>query len=131
MRLIQATLCFVFILLSSSAIAQNSNDTQGLTGNWTSETADGVFTQLEVTPSGKFILREQHSRDPRRAYLCGRLTDRGTTLALDVKAMKERLINGDIEQNVGEQTITLDVVRRSNRTLVVKYDQRTIVLNLI
>ncbi len=131
MRLIQATLCFVLVMLASSAMAQTSSTMQSLAGNWTSETADGVFTQLEVSTGGKFVLREQHSRDPRRAYLCGHLTDRGSTLALDVKGMKERLINGDIEQNVGEQTITLDVIRRTDRTLIVTYDQRTIVLNLI
>lgn len=112
-------------------MAQNASTVQSLTGNWTSETANGVFTQLEVSTSGKFVLREQHSNDLRRAYLCGHLTDRGATLALEVKAMKERLANGDIEQNLGEQTITLDVIRRTDRTLTVTYDRRTIVLNLI
>lgn len=126
-RLIPVLLTALFAL---SAHADNANSTQSLTGNWISESATGVFTQLEIADNGRFVFRQIHTSNLSRDYLCGNLTDRGDELVLNVGAMKERTAGGDISELVGQTTLTLDVVRRSDRQIVVNYKQRTVVLQL-
>lgn len=129
MRRLQVAFFVLVLCFSGAVAAQDANNEKSLAGNWTGRTADGIFTQLEVTANGKFIFREQYSSDPRRAYLCGRLTDLGDTLSLNVRQMTERLADGAIEHAVGETTMVVDVIRRSGSELVVRFDDRTIILN--
>lgn len=130
MRRFHVALIALLFAVCPLALAQGTPAQSALTGNWTSRTADGIFTQFEVTANGKFVFREQYSSDPRRAYLCGRITDLGDALSLDVKAMTERLADGAIEHGMGETTMVVNILRRTDTSLVVRFQNRTIVLNL-
>ncbi|MFK8017691.1 MAG: hypothetical protein AB8G17_19860 [Gammaproteobacteria bacterium] len=127
MHRVKLSLFFALMCFCTSSFAQDST---ALTGNWISESANGVFTQLEVSDSGSFVYRSLHANTLRRAYMCGHLTDLGDALSLSTGVIKERDTNGIIEQSVGEVTVTVDVLRRSERTLVVVIDDETVVLEL-
>lgn len=127
---IKLTACVVFALFSGGAFAQTPAADDALVGNWIHDGYDGVFTQLEVEDNGKFVFRQQHTHDLRRAYMCGKLKDEGDVLVLRVENYKERLANGDIIQSAGAQEKRFDVKSRSARRLVVTVGGETVVLNL-
>ena len=80
--------------------------------------------------NGRFVLRQLHTADLRRDYLCGTITDAGDALVLTVDTKKERFRNGDIEQMIGEETVVLPVHRRTGQTLILDYKSRTVVLSI-
>ena len=80
--------------------------------------------------NGKFVFRQQHTQDLRRAYMCGKLKDEGDVLVLRVENYKERLASGEILQATGTQEKRFDVKSRSDRRLVVNVGGQTVVLNL-
>jgi hypothetical protein len=126
---------FVVVLLISmlswSTHANNETPNSPLAGNWISESAAGVFTQLEVQSSGRFVFRQIDAESLSRDYMCGNLTDRGDRLELKVGAMKERSASGQISEMVGQTTVVLDVVKRTGNQLVLSYKRDTVVLQLI
>lgn len=120
-------LTFLFGLCASAQSA--STVAADLVGDWQGRSATGVTTQLDIRANGRFILRQLHTADLRRDYLCGTLRDTGDAIVLSVDTKKERLINGDIEQMVGEETVVLPVHRRTGRTLILDYKSHTVVLS--
>lgn len=118
-------------MLSWSTHANSQTSTTTLAGNWISESATGIFTQLEVETSGRFVFRQIDAGSLSRDYLCGNLTDRGDRLELKVGAMKERSASGEISEMVGQAILTLDVVKRTENQLVLQYKRDTVVLQLI
>ncbi|MFK7887410.1 MAG: hypothetical protein AB8G16_11155 [Gammaproteobacteria bacterium] len=124
-----AVLTSLFVALCCHA--DNAPGASAIQGNWINESASGVFTQLEVAENGRFVFRQIHAKNLGRDYICGNLADRGDELVLNVGAMKERSAGGDISELVGQTTLKLDVVRRSEHQLVLKYKRSTVVLQLI
>ena len=126
MRTAFATILLALLSLSATAEPTVSSD---LVGSWTSRSVTGVATHLDIQANGRFVLRQAHSEDLRRDYLCGSLTDTGEALVLSVESMKERFENGDIEQLAGAATVVLPVHRRTGQTLIIDYKSKTVVLN--
>ena len=114
--------------MAASAESANGIHDATLSGNWIHQSYDGIFTQLEIEQNGKFTFREVHSRDLRRAYMCGNLADGGDVLNLRVKQQKERDISGIISQASGESKLKFDVRSRGDKRLVIDVDGRTVVL---
>lgn len=127
---IKFVICLFMACCMGSVFAGTPQTDNELAGNWTHDSFDGVFTQLEIEDSGKFVFRQQHSNDLRRAYMCGNLTDEGDVLRLRVQNHKERLVNGEIVQASGVQEKSFTVKSRSARRLVVTVGTQTVVLNL-
>lgn len=123
-----AVVTTLLALLSLSATAEPALGSD-LVGSWSGRSITGVATQLDIQANGRFVLRQQHTEDLRRDYLCGSLTDTGGELVLSVESMKERLENGDIEQLAGDATVVLPVHRRTGQTLIIDYKSKTIVLS--
>jgi len=119
----------VLAFMAAPADAATDDDSLALAGNWISESRDGVFTQLEIEVSGKFVFRELHSRDLRRSYMCGTLSDGGDALSLRVQQFKERSRSGQIAQAVGGSSETFVIRSRSERRLILQIDSRTVVLD--
>lgn len=121
---------FVTLLMTICATAQPAGSVANdLVGEWQGRSAAGVTTQLEILANGRFVLRQLHTADLRRDYLCGTVSDVGDALVLNVDTRKERLVNGDIEQMVGTEQVVLPVHQRTERTLILDYKTRTVVLN--
>ena len=118
-----------FLLAATPAVADAVSDASPLEGNWTHNSYDGVFTQLEIEADGKFVFRELHSQDLRRSYMCGFLTDNGDRLSLAIGQHKERSRGGDISQAVGKSQGEFTVLARSENRLVISVDSRTVVLH--
>lgn len=120
---------FFLMLLSGSAHAAGGIEDSSLVGNWVNENHNGVFTQLEIEASGKFVFRELHSDDLRRSYMCGKLTDAGDALQLAIEQHKERARSGDISQAVGRTQGEFLVQSRSGNTLILRIDSRIVVFS--
>ena len=120
---------FFFMSITGSAWAAGDIADATLEGNWVNENHNGVFTQLEIEENGKFVFRELHSKDLRRSYMCGKLTDLGDALSLDVQQKKERTVSGHVSQAVGASSDMFAVQSRSAKTLVLRIDKRTVVLH--
>jgi len=121
---------FLLLLFSLAAPANAQSDAITLQGNWISESVDGVFTQLEVESSGRFVFRQIHAGNLGRDYMCGNLADRGDELVLKVGAKKERSASGVISEMVGQTTLKLEVVRRTASQLVLNYKSDTVIFQL-
>ena len=117
-----------FFLMLTTCMALSAYAGESLSGVWQNQSIAGVSTQLDIAANGKFVLRQEHTDDLRRDYLCGTLSDDGDSLVLHVGAKKERLADGQIEEMVGSETVILPVHQRSSQTLIVDYKNRTIVL---
>ncbi|MEO1575423.1 MAG: hypothetical protein AAFU65_10740 [Pseudomonadota bacterium] len=124
------TLLITFLFGLCASAQSSSPVASDLVGDWQGRSATGVTTQLDIRANGRFILRQLHSADLRRDYLCGTISDAGDTIVLNVDTKKERFENGDIEQMIGEETVVLPVHRRTGRTLILDYKSRTVVLSI-
>lgn len=120
---------FACLLMCCFGTAALATDDATLAGEWSSISSDGVLTQLHFEANGKFKLRERHSKDLRRAYLCGAYAVDGNVVDLTIQLRKERTADGIVEQASGEQRAELVIQSRTANSLVVIIDSRTVVLN--
>ena len=129
MQRITYIVTFFILLLAGGAQAASGVEGDVLEGNWINESHDGVFTQLEIEANGQFVFREMHSKDLRRSYMCGKLTDLGDALDLEIGQQKERTRSGHVSQAVSGYSSQFLVESRSANTLVLRIDARVVVLS--
>ncbi len=114
--------CLVAAPIVMSAAEQTHNHDPALVGAWAAATVDGSLASLSFEAGGKFILDQRSASTLERQYMCGTWERNGSAVELAVKAQKNRLANGDIEQAMSESRDEFKVIRASRNTLVLSID---------
>ncbi len=114
--------CLATASMSVAAAEQQHNHDPALVGGWAATTVDGSLASLSFEAGGKFILDQRSSSTLERQYMCGTWERNGSAVELAVKAQKNRLANGEIEQALSESREEFKVIRASRNTLVLSID---------
>lgn len=118
-------LCLI-IAPAGLAAAQESehNHDPALVGAWSASSVNGDHTSLSFEDSGKFILDQRSASTLERQYMCGTWERNGRAVELAVKAQKNRLPDGQIEQAMSESRGQFTVIRATSNSLVLRIDTR-------
>lgn len=116
-------LCLV-LLPASLVAAEEHNHDPALVGAWSASSVSGDITSLNFEHSGKFILDQRSATTLERQYMCGTWERNGSAVELAVKAQKNRLANGQIEQAMTESRGQFTVIRATSNTLVLRIDAK-------
>ena len=114
-------LCLLAAPLGVSADEQHNHD-PALVGAWAATTVDGSLASLSFEAGGKFILDQRSGTTLERQYMCGTWERNGRTLDLTIKAQKNRLADGQIEQAMAESRSEFSVIRATRNTLVLRIE---------
>ncbi len=114
--------CLMTAPIGIAAAEQQHNHDPALVGSWSATTVDGSLASLSFESGGKFILDQRSATTLERQYMCGTWERNGNAVELAVKAQKDRLADGQIEQAIAESRGEFRVLRATRNTLVLRID---------
>lgn len=118
--------CFIAAPLAAADEQKHHNHDPALVGAWSASAVDGSLTSLSLEEGGKFIFDQRSASSLERQYMCGTWERNGSAVELSVKAQKNRLADGRIEQAVAEFRGEFTVIRATRNTLVIRIDSRVL-----
>lgn len=118
-------------VMSLLMVAASAWADEPVVGEWFGETPDGQVVELSIESGGKFVFDQQQRRGLERVYMCGVWALEKDRLTLDVRALKERLANGQIEQLSGHTAKSFTILASDTNKLVIKVEDRTVALQRV